>query len=419
MRRRRYLGTLGIGALAGLAGCLDTLRDGGDGTGDGTPAGTPDPADEDATGPGTSEPTDVERQVVNGVEVPVPDSDLRRGAGIDAIPAITEPEYGENWDGVEMEARSQTGIEYTSRPSLVHDDEVIVVELDALSGTLGTDEPTDLAPARAYPLRILNWHEIVNDDYGGPLLVTYCPLCASGVTAVRTVNDTRAVFGVSGLLYRNALVMYDRQTQSLWSQIAAAAIQGPEVGSTLTLVPSTLTTWGEFRETYPDGEVLLPPPESSTVTGRGQTRNYDENPYAAYENTRQIGLGGEFEDERLHPKTLVVGVSADGVARAYPLETVQDEGVVNDTVGSLPVVVAATADGTLVAYERTVDGETLTFERDGAFLLAGGSRWRVVGGRAVDGPFEGRRLAQANDVSPEFFFAWLDFHPETEVYGRS
>jgi hypothetical protein len=191
------------------------------------------------------------------------------------------------------------------------------------------------------------------------------------------------------------------------------------VGSTLTLVPSTLTTWGEFQEAYPDGEVLLPPPESSTVTGRDQTRNYDENPYAAYENTRQIGLGGEFEDERLHPKTMVVGVSADGVARAYPLETVQDEGVVNDTVGSLPVVVAATAEGTLVAYERTVDGETLTFERDGAFLLAGGSRWRVVGGRAVDGPYEGERLAQANDVSPEFFFAWLDFHPETEVYGLS
>jgi hypothetical protein len=418
MRRRRYLGTLGTAGLAGLAGCLDGLAGGGR-DGRGPPSETTTDERDPAPTAGGGDDTPDERTVVNGVRVPVPDSELRRGAGIDAIPAITNPEYAADWDGIEMEARSRTGIEYTSRPTLVDDDRVLVVERDAVSGTLGTDEPTGLAPARAYPLRVLNWHEIANDDYGGPLLVTYCPLCASGVTAVRRVNGERAVFGVSGLLYRNALVMYDRQTRSLWSQIAAAAIQGVQTGDTLTLVPSTLTTWGEFRATHPDGEVLLPPPESNTVTGRDQTRNYDENPYAAYENTRRIGLGGEFDDDRLHPKTMVVGVSAGGVARAYPLQTVQDAGVVNDTVGDLPVVVAATEAGTLVAYERTVDDETPTFEREGAFLVGGGSRWRVVGGRAVDGPHEGQRLTQANEVSPEFFFAWLDFHPETEVYGRS
>ncbi|MFC7227013.1 DUF3179 domain-containing protein [Salinirubellus salinus] len=416
MRRRRYLGVLGAGGLAGLAGCLDGLTGGGPGDGN-TPSESATDGGDTATAAGRDGDTAGERTLVNGVRVPVPDSELRRGAGIDAIPAITDPLFAADWDGLEMDARSRTGIEYTSRPALVDDDRVLVVERDAVSGTLGTDEPTGLASARAYPLRVLNWHEIVNDDYGGPLLVTYCPLCASGVTAVRRVNESRAVFGVSGLLYRNALVMYDRQTRSLWSQIAAAAIQGVQTGDTLTLVPSTLTTWGEFRATHPDGEVLLPPPESNTVTGRDQTRNYDENPYAAYENTRRIGLGGEFDDDRLHPKTMVVGVAHDGVARAYPLQPVQDAGVVNDTVGDLPVVVAATAEGTLVAYERTVDGEPLTFEREGAFLVGGGSRWRVVGGRAVDGPHEGRRLAQANEVSPEFFFAWLDFHPETEVYG--
>ena len=412
MRRRGYLGALGAGGLAGLAGCLDGVL--GDEAGDpGTDRATTDPV---TTNPATGTPA---REVVNGVRVPVPDSDLRRGAGIDAIPAITEPEFGENWDGIEMGVRSYTGVEYTSTPTLLDEDDVIVVERDAVSGTVGGEANGDLAPARAYPLRVLNWHEIVNDDYGGPLLVTYCPLCASGVTAVRTVGGGPTAFGVSGLLFRNALVMYDRATRSRWSQIAAAAIQGPETGTALTLVPSALTTWGEFRETYPDGEVLRPPPESNTVTGQDETRNYDENPYAAYENTRRIGLGGEYDDSRLHPKAMVVGVAADGVARAYPLETVQAESVVNDTVGDLPVVVAATEAGSLVAYERRADGETLTFERNGQYLVAGGSRWSVVSGRAVDGPLEGTRLSRANDVSPEFFFAWLDFHPDTEVYSLS
>ena len=412
MRRRRYLAALGAGGLAGLAGCtsagglgVGNGRD-GDGGGDTSPAGS-----------GPTE-TPESRDTVNGIEVPVPDSELRRGVGKDAIPAIVDPAFGEDWSGVEVEVNSNVGGR-TVEPELTDDDEVIAVERDG--------------EARAYPLRILDWHEVVNDvaeprsaarrtasdgGFGDPLLVTYCPLCGSGVTAVRRVDGETTAFGVSGLLFRNALVMYDEATGSLWSQIAAAAIQGERVGTTLDLVPSALTTWGEFTEQYPDGVVLLPPPDSSTVTGRNSTRDYARNPYAGYESSSKIGLGGSFDDDRLHPKTTVVGVEHGGVSRAYPLDRVQESRVVNDEVGGLPVVVAATDTGTLVAYVREVDGETLEFERESeAFLAAGGSRWRLLSGEAVDGPHEGIRLEGANTVAGEFFFSWKNFHPETEVWS--
>jgi len=420
MRRRRYLAGLGAGGLAGLAGCTSLGGIGGGSgagdSGDGGTAGTPSAA----TGDVVTGTPDGDPDAVNGVEVPVPDSALRRGAGKDAIPAIVDPEFGEDWSGVEVEVRSGFGSGgRTAEPRLAESDRVIAVERGG--------------EARAYPLRVLNWHEVVNDvaeprsaarrtpsdgGFGGPLLVTYCPLCGSGVTAVREVDGEATVFGVSGLLFRNALVMYDERTGSLWSQIAAAAIQGEKVGTALELVPSALTTWGEFRERYPEGVVLRPPPESSTVTGRNSTRDYGRNPYAGYESSSDIGLGGSFDDERLHPKTTVVGVEHGGVSRAYPLDRVQEAGVVNDEVGGLPVVVAATESGTLVAYVREVDGQTLAFTRESeGFLAAGGSRWRLLGGRAVDGPYEGTRLDQANTVAGEFFFSWVNFHPDTEVWS--
>jgi len=415
MRRRRFLGGLGAGALGGLAGC--TSFGGGGGSGD---SGGPDGSDgsggsggtagtrTDTAGGEATEASGSTPDTVNGVEVPVPDSELRRGAAKDAIPAIVDTEFGEDWSGLKVNVDSGFGGGggSTSEPRLSDSHEVIVVERDG--------------EARAYPLRVLNWHEVVNDDFGGPLLVTYCPLCGSGVTAVREVRNEETTFGVSGLLFRNALVMYDGRTESLWSQIAAAAIQGEKVGSALELVPSALTSWGEFREQYPDGTVLLPPPESSTVTGRSSTRDYNRNPYAGYESSSDIGVGGSgsFDDDRLHPKAMVVGVEHGGVSRAYPLERVRKAGVVNDEVGGLPVVVAASDSGTLAAYVREVDGETLTFERESAsFLAAGGSRWRLVSGLALDGPHEGTRLEQANTVSQEFFFSWLNFHPETEVWS--
>jgi hypothetical protein len=237
------------------------------------------------------------------------------------------------------------------------------------------------------------------------------------VTAERRVDGRETAFGVSGYLWNSDLVMYDDLTGSLWSQILGTAVRGPQTGATLSLRPSTITTWRRWREEHPDTEVLVPPPASNTITGERETRNYDTNPYDGYGDSEQIGIGyNDGVDDRLHPKTPVVGVATDAVARAYPFPAVRDAGVVNDSVGDLPVVVAA-VDNTLYAYDRRVDGEALTFTRDGEALAAGGSRWGVASGRALGGPHGGTTLDLANSRSQMFWFAWADFFPETEIYG--
>lgn len=350
------------------------------------PAGA-DTACEDAA---TAAPSDA--GPTGDPDLPVPESDLDRGAAKDAIPAITDPAFDTNWADADVDAE------------LAGDDRVIGVERDGA--------------ARAYPLGILNWHEIVNDEFGGPLLVTFCPLCDSGVTGVRRVDGEPTTFGVSGMLWKSDLVMYDDRTESLRNQIRAQAIRGPETGERIDIVPSTLTTLDAWRGEYPDTEVLLPPPASGTIGGGAATRDYGRNPYSGYANNRRIGIGrNDLEDDRLAAKTIVIGVTHDGVARAYPRPRVLESGVVSDEVSGLPVVVTTDPGDSLVAYERTVGGRTLTFERvDGRHLRAGGSRWRAVSGVAVDGPHEGTALRRANDVSPKFWFAWAEFNPDTEIY---
>ncbi|WP_442905089.1 DUF3179 domain-containing protein [Haladaptatus sp. ZSTT2] len=374
MNRRRYL-TIATASLVGLAGCT---------SGD---SGSP------------TQPT----QTPEGFTLPVPEAELNRGAPKDAIPAIVDPAFGADWEDVELPVRSRLVGDYTARPRLSPDDRVIGVERNG--------------KARAYPLKILNWHEIVNDEFDGPLLVTYCPLCGSGLTAERTVDGDVTTFGVSGLLWNADLVMYDEKTDSLWSQLLATAISGERTGEALTLTPSSLTTWGAWQASHPETVVLLPPPFSGTVVGE-TSRDYTRNPYASYGDSDQIGIGfTEFEDDRLHPKTLVIGITDGTTARAYPFAELDGAHVVNDTVGSRPVVVAALTDGSLVAYDRTIGEDVLTFapgEPDE--MTGGGSRWQLATGVAIDGPHVGTHLARANDVSPLFWFAWATFNPETDIY---
>lgn len=147
-----------------------------------------------------------------------------------------------------------------------------------------------------------------------------------------------------------------------------------------------------------------------------------------YERTREIaerypeyGALGELEwgDARLRRRAIVVGVVDGDAARAYPLAAVASEGVVNDVVGSLPVVVAVGRDRTLYAYDRRLDGRTLAFEAtdEEAVVRAGGSRWRVDTGQAIDGPFAGAALSVAAERSQLYWAAWLQTHPDSTVYG--
>ncbi|RMF21059.1 MAG: DUF3179 domain-containing protein, partial [Deltaproteobacteria bacterium] len=228
--------------------------------------------------------------------------------------------------------------------------------------------------AKAYPLRILNWHEIVNDVVGSrPVAVSYCPLTASAVVFDRRVQGATTTLGVSGLLYESNVLMYDRQTESLWSQLAGEAVTGERTGTALTVVPSELTTWQRWRKAHPDTAVLSPE--------TGYTRNYLRNPYASYEDSGGVMFPPSRRDSRLEAKQLVLGVSAGRTHKAYPLsEIVLAGGKISDRLGG-------------VAIE--IEGDRRT------------ARLRVASGS------EG-----ANEVvaTRAYWFAWAVFHPDTALW---
>lgn len=282
--------------------------------------------------------------------------------------------------------------------------------------------------ARAYPLRILTWHEIVNDEVAGiPLAVTYCPLCNSAVGFDRRVEGQALRFGVSGLLRNSDLVMWDRQTESLWQQITGEAIVGELAGTRLGLIPTPIISWGDFQDSFPNGTVL------SRETGFG--RAYGTNPYDFYDtSTSPFLFDGELDD-RYPAMERVVGVTAGGVNKAYPFTVLEDENAVNDELGGEPIAVfwgaADTASaldagsipdgravGVGIAYLRTVKGRILTFEPAGedAFRDAEtGSAWDLLGS-ATDGLLKGSKLQPAVHTN-HLWFAWAAFNSGSPVYS--
>lgn len=183
---------------------------------------------------------------------------------------------------------------------------------------------------RAYPLRILTWHEIVNDQVGRrALAITYCPLTGSALVFDRTVAGTAVRFGVSGRLYRSNLLMYDHESESLWSQLQGAAVTGLRTGTSLGVVPAVVTTWAAWRDAHPDTDVL------STETGA--IRDYEMDPYAGYDSTPRLAFPVGAVDSRLPAKTRVMGVTAGDVALAFPVDTVRGATEIVHRLGSTTV----------------------------------------------------------------------------------
>lgn len=280
--------------------------------------------------------------------------------------------------------------------------------------------------ARAYPLQILVWHEIVNDTVGGrPVSVTYCPLCNSGIIFDRRIGARIYDFGTSGKLYKSDLVMYDRQTHSLWSQMEGRAIVGDLAGTHLTMLPSNTMAYGDWKRLHPNGKVL------SRDTGHG--RMYGRNPYGGYDdpNSHPFLFFGKV-DLRLPPKERVAGVVIGDKARAYPFELLASRKVVADTLGGQRVVVfyrpgtRSALDDSFIAQSREIgatavfspvmDGKTLTFEStDVGFKdRETNSRWSLLG-RCYEGPLAGKTLRPIIHVDA-FWFAWAAFQPTTDVY---
>ena len=280
--------------------------------------------------------------------------------------------------------------------------------------------------SRAYPLQILVWHEIVNDEFNGkPLLITYCPLCFTGIAFEPFIGEEAVTFGTSGKLYNSDLVMYDRKTSSYWSQITGQAIRGELAGLALKKVPIDTIRWGDWKEANPDTEVL------SRETG--SIKPYGQDPYPGYYSGGGPIFPVESRDSRLPEKTIVHGISIDGLARAYPEQSVADVGgIVNDVVGSLNLLIvqdpdqitepgrglgsSAVSSRVTRIFDRTVDGMLLDFEIvDGKLLdKQTGSEWSFDG-VALSGSQEGKRLTRIPST-PEFWFAWSSFYPNTEIF---
>lgn len=274
---------------------------------------------------------------------------LRQGCPVkDCIPAIDNPKF---ITAVEAEGKNQ-----------IEDNDVVF----AISHK-GVN--------RAYPQRILNWHEIVNDNVGGtPVAITFCPLCGTAIGFERTIEQNgqrvESTFGVSGKLVNSNLVMYDRKTETLWQQLGGEAIVGELLGQKLKPFPVDTLFWKDWKKLHSDTEVLS--------QDTGYSRDYSVYPYGTYEQDRSVYFSAEGTgDDRLHPKQIVWGTEINGKFKAYDNKKLSEVGTLNDTF-----------NGVKLNIVRNKEGQVRITKEDGTQIIPDRSMW----------------------------FAWVSFHPETELF---
>lgn len=278
--------------------------------------------------------------------------------------------------------------------------------------------------ARAYPIQIMTWHELVNDTFGDvPVAVSYCPLCNSALAYRRDVGDRIHSFGTSGRLFNSSLVMYDRQTQSLWTHFNGTAVVGELTGQELELLPMQTTSWANFKAAHPDGLVL--------TRDTGFSRNYGRNPYVGYD---QVGnspflFDGE-ADPRLDAKERVVAIRGEDESIVVVLSNLSELGVIDLTLDGSPATVwhvpgtstALEAEsvfdgrdvGAVGVFSPILGGEELTFTRDGdTFSDGAGSTFNILG-QAIDGPLGGQQLTAIEHLDT-FWFAIAAFQPDSVI----
>ena len=321
---------------------------------------------------------------------------LSGGPPRDGIPPIDQPKFIEN----------QLAAQW-----LKPNDPVIALEING--------------DARAYPLQILTWHEIINDVVGEiAVTITFCLLCNSAIVFKRNHQGITYDFGTSGLLRHSDLVMYDRQTESLWQQFTGEAIVGVMTGEQLMMIPSGLIGFEQFQAAYPAGKIL------SKETG--YFREYGRNPYPGYDDIRNNPfLFRDPLDERLPAMARVVTVSDGKYHNAYPVELLEKLGVIHHQLGNQAVVifhqdgVSSALDTTRIAngddvgatgvFVPLVGKQELTFIKERRFVdEQTGSHWNIVG-QAILGPLKGKQLERLVHAD-QFWFSWGAFRPDTLIY---
>jgi len=226
--------------------------------------------------------------------------------------------------------------------------------------------------ARAYPLNILNWHEIVNDRIGEEeIVITYCPLCYSGMAFIANVDGKHLTFGVSGLLYNSDVLLYDHQTESLWSQIMAKSISGKFAGTALEQIPIVNTTWIDWKNRYPKTQVLS--------LDTGYLRQYSRDPYDDYRTSEDLYFPVKFRSAGYHPKEPVIGIEIRNNSKAYPVsELSASPSIFSDELGTVKIY---------ITYDVT-NQTGIVMDEDCQLLPSVTMYW----------------------------FAWYTFHPDTQVY---
>ena len=265
------------------------------------------------------------------------------GPGKDGIPAISHPKF--------ITAKE------ADRTFLKNDDRIL--------GTVHKGQ------TKAYPVKILNWHEIVNDR-GSSRVVTYCPLCGTGMVFDTNVNGRELTFGVSGLLYQSDMLLYDHQTESLWSQIKSEAVTGSLMGARLKLLASTHTSWGRWKALHPDTQVLS--------DNTGYRRNYDRDPYQGYDTSERLMFGVNATNRKYHPKQKVIGLKLGTASKSYAFSELDKiKSPLKDVVGKTSI---------RIFYDRKTRTAVIHDENNREIPS-------VVG----------------------FWFAWYAFHPETKIFS--
>ena len=331
------------------------------------------------------------------------------------------------WGGVRVD-----GIPPLDLPSTIAPEDATWLEPgEAVFGVVINGE------ARAYPLRIMDWHEMTNDIVGGvPLSLAYCTLCGAGIAYDgRAPNGETYTFGTSGFLYRSNKLMYDRVTQTLWNQFTGKPVLGSLVGATdtegaplrLNLFPLVLTSWEDWVAQHPETSVI--------DINTGYARPYKPGmPYGDYFSESTTMFPVWIRSGELNTKSFVYGLRIGGDRKAYQLSAIARERVVNDAVGDRPVVLVAArgriqtegfhdrigpiayaSGGEVRAFDRGEQSFTPTDDPD-LLLDATGGEWRVTE-EALLGPGD-ERLERINGHLA-YWFGWYAFYPDTEVYGAN
>jgi len=269
---------------------------------------------------------------------------LSGGPPRDGIPAINNPKF--------VKAREAKFLQLKDR--------VLAIVIDGI--------------AKAYPIAILNWHEIVNDVIGKQnVVITYCPLCGTGMAFEARLGSREMQFGVSGLLYNSDVLLYDKTSESLWSQILGMAVSGKLKGTHLKQLSLEHTTWQDWKNRHPDSLVLS--------TDTGFIRSYKRNPYAGYERSRKLYFSVAHKPPpTYHPKEMVMGLNAKGVFKAYPFIELNQHGQ--------------------AVFSEEINGQNYTIQwntehQSGQILDDKGSQIPTITG---------------------FWFAWFTFHPDTLIF---